>query len=142
MSRTKLDLSQISGTMPDETLGQYIEKLGELSYKVIVFVIPGIIKADTQSAEIRFPFSGTVDSVYCSLGTPGTTDTTLRIEKCSQGFIDDVIGAPSWFDILSDVLTVESDKKSSNSSVPVVKVVTGGLGAKDLTVELKIKIVN
>ncbi|MNV34714.1 hypothetical protein D3C71_1261420 [compost metagenome] len=142
--------------MPDENLGQYIEKLNEMSYKIIVFVVPGTVKVGLQNIEIRFPFSGVVESVYCSMGTPGTTETAISIEKCSQDFIDGVANASGWTDVLADVLTIDVNKKSSNTSASVaisnaevesnehfrINVLSAGEGAKDLSVEVKIKIVN
>lgn len=120
--------------------------------KVIVFVIPGVVKPGVQSNEIRFPWAGNIVDVYASLTTPGTTETTIRIEKCSQADID---GTPAWFDVLSTPLTIDPNEKSSKtadvSSIIGLKAVgaddhlrividSAVNGSRDLTIEVKIKL--
>lgn len=154
MARTKLDLSQIAGVGGNDTLEQNIAKIEENNYRVIVFVIADLVKEGVQKAEIRFPFQGTLEGVYASCGSSGSTNTVVEIQKCSQDYIDGVDETGEWANVLSQNLTIEAAKRSSNTSTaPAViatpevnlydhfrlNITTAG-GLRDLTVEVKIKI--
>jgi len=123
--------------------------------KVMVFVLPGIVRQGTQTAEIRFPFKGKLTEIYANLGKVGSTSTEIRIQKLSQNLVDD---GPSnvWNDILSSNVIVEGNEKSSNTSVDshIINIDTvnrddhyrvivhqAGLGSEQLTIELKVKLI-
>ncbi|MCY8015514.1 hypothetical protein [Bacillus haynesii] len=128
-----------------------IEKIDD---KVMVFIIPSIVKVGEVHTELRFPYQGKVLDVYASCGTPGLKRTVIDIEKCTQSDYDTT---PSWKSIFTDKLVIEANKKSSRSSnVPYtlkpafdkvsenehfrVNINEAGEGVKDITVELVVQI--
>lgn len=154
VSKTRLDLSQIAGVGENETLKENIVNIEEKSDKIITFVISDLLKEGVQKAEIRFPFSGVLDSIYGSCGTAGILDTAIELQKCSQDYIDGITDIGEWESVLSQNLIIKAYKKSSNTSdLPVIisnsevnlndhfrlNVINAG-GLRDLTLEVKIKI--
>jgi hypothetical protein len=154
MAKTKIDLSQIKGLDRNETLKENITRIEEKSYKVIFFVISDLVKEGVQKSEIRFPFEGNLEEVYASCSDAGASDTIIELQKCSQDYIDGIVGAEDWKSVLSQNITIEANKKSSNTStLPAVistskvdindhfrlNIINAG-GLRNLTVEVKIKI--
>jgi hypothetical protein len=121
--------------------------------KVIVFVIPGIVRTGVQGVEIKFPFNGLIFDIYANNGTPGATDTIIGIQKCSEADYD---SSPVWEDVLTNNIILESGEKSSKTSSTSyiinteevntndhfrLNIDTLGDGLRDLTVEIKVKLI-
>lgn len=158
MSSTRLDSSQI-GVSSGESLEQHLEQvdaaLADASNRIIVFVIPGLLRQGVQKLEIRFPFNGTITKVYASCAVLSTDPTTISVEKNSQVIIDSGNPESGWQSIFSTNLTIDGNKKTNNTSqLPYVisnsivekndhfrlNLISIGDGIKDLTVEVEIKI--
>lgn len=129
-------------------------KISRLVEKVMVFIIPSSVRVGIVPTEIRFPFKGVLVDVYASLGTVGQSKTVIDIEKCSQSDYDT---NPAWSSVLIDKLVIDSNSKSSKTSIfPFkfddnnvivneddhfrVNVLEAGDGAADLTVEVVVSL--
>lgn len=97
-----------------ENINWVVYDSGSNNIKVIVFVIPSLLKSGAQSVEIPFPFSGKLTYINASLLTPGTTNTGLQIERIS--YQDYINGLQTWEPLLSTDLLIEAGKKSSLGS--------------------------
>lgn len=158
MGSTKLDSSQIS-VATGENLEQHLEQvdatLDEATNRIVIFVIPGILRQGPHKLEMRFPFSGIIQDVYASCGVVSSEQTVISVEKNTQAIIDSDDPDSGWQSIFSTNLTIDGNKKTSNvSEAPYVlsevnvnkddhlrlNMISLGTGARDLTVEVRIKI--
>lgn len=127
----------------------YIQERVEL--KTIIMVLTKV-SVGASHFEIPFPHAGEIIEVYASCATAGSTDTIIKVEKCSQGDYD---STPIWTNILSPDLTIDANEKSSNTSTSPhsisvtgvdqndhfrLNVVEAGNGAKGVTVKVSVLI--
>ncbi|MCU6710079.1 hypothetical protein M6D81_15385 [Paenibacillus sp. J5C_2022] len=124
------------------------QKLGhlteELSDRVITFLIPSYLSVGVQGVLARFPFDGIIVEINAICSTTGVQDLVLDIEKSS-----DVV---NWTSILTNDVKIaagslfdDSTHFISDSSVVAgdifrINIAQNGDGAKDLTVEVRIKL--
>lgn len=85
--------------------------------RTVVLVLTKI-KTGAAGYSIPLPISGKVSHVVGRLGSSGTEDTIVRVEKCAAANAD----SPVWVNILSTNVVVEADKLYSKSSAqqPVI----------------------
>ncbi|PWW43817.1 MULTISPECIES: hypothetical protein [Paenibacillus] len=116
--------------------------------RAIVLVLPKV-KLGATDFDVPAPFSGKVSHVLAKLGTAGTEDTVVKVERCITANLEN----PAWTNILSTDITIEAGNRASKSSQqqPVVSVTDVsvndsyrlyvdkvGAGAKGLVVEIVI----
>lgn len=129
-------------------------RINKVSKKVMVFIIPSLVKAGPVQTEVRFPYRGKLINSYASCGTSGTTPTTIDIEKCDQEAYDTT---PRWESVFHNKITIDANNKSNRTSTEPysfkpffetvneddhfrVNVVEAGEGVRDITVELVVEL--
>jgi hypothetical protein len=128
---------------------------GRITRDVVLFA-SGKLKTGDPGVWVRLDdpslAAGDIVAVYAVLKTPGTSETTIDVLKCTQTDID---GTPSWVSIFSTPLTLDADERSSNTAeVPAVlgttewtandhlrlNVDVAGTGADNLTVKVRVRL--
>lgn len=100
----------------------------------IPFTLPGPIIA-SESPRYYPPNGGSLVRVFASLGTVGTSTTTVRIKK--NGVVIDSFNLTSGVDTASAYLG--DVNLAGDSDYITVAVTLAGTGARDLDVQLRIK---
>lgn len=125
----------------------YIMMHDVLEYKSIVFVIPTLQDTGVQKPLIRFPFVGTIESVYayCNL-TGSALDTTISVEKITE---TNFLSGNAWSVAANMVIPINVQKSTVNNvilgNVAVGDYFRVNLGQLDnnmtgLTIQLDIKL--
>lgn len=129
-------------------------RISKVSKKVMVFIIPSLVKAGPVQTEVRFPYRGKLVNSYASCGTSGTAPTTIDIEKCDQEAYDTT---PRWESVFQNKITIDAKNKSNRTSTEPysfkpsletvneddhfrVNVIEAGEGVRDITVELVVEL--
>ncbi|MCZ4246921.1 hypothetical protein BXO87_02115 [Bacillus sp. GZB] len=129
-------------------------RIRKVSRKVMVFIIPSLVKVGPVQTEVRFPYKGRLINSYASCGTSGTTPTTIDIEKCAQEAYDTT---PRWESVFQNKISINANNKSNRTSTKPysfkpsfetvyendhfrVNVIEAGEGVRDITVELVVEL--
>lgn len=129
-------------------------RIRRVDEKVITFSFSSLSQEETIKKNFRFPYDGTIKDIYASCGTTGGDETVITIEKCTQSDYDVI---PVWEAILSDPVTIKSNRHSSSTADSTYSFKPGGEvvnandhfrispvklgGASEIVVEIKIELV-
>lgn len=100
-------------------------RIKRIDDRVIVFALPQKAQDGAYSKVIRFPSKGRVKEAYASCDVPGSGDTVINIERCTE---QEYMVSPIWEDIFDKPLTIPSTKRSSKAATtPYTLTNTGGV---------------
>lgn len=116
--------------------------------KIIVFSFQKPVLG-AQKVEIKFPFEGHVAEISASLAVPGSTDTVIQIQKCSQSNYENNV---VWENVGNEVTILQNKKmvdsifNDSESLVTLndhfrVDIKELGQNIEGLTINIKIKLI-
>lgn len=93
-------------------------RLYRINNKVMVFIVPSVVKVGVVPTELCFPYKGEIVDAYATCGTTGSGNTVIDVEKCSQIDYDT---SPVWASVFEDKLVIDANRKSSNTSTSPYK---------------------
>lgn len=133
----------IDGLMSKEDYKKLKAITGNVDTRVIVFIIPQEVLAGIQDPHVEFLFDGEIEGISASVSKPGSSDTTIRIEKSTDYM--------AWNNITPTPLKIKAQQYFDDKSFTIsdTSVLAGDIfrlyvplsaDIQNLTVNVKIKL--